>query len=696
MNPEEQIIDLTNRLNYYNFQYYQNSISEVDDFTFDKLLTELTALENQYPEFRQPDSPTARVGGTISKEFKTVYHRFPMLSLGNTYSEADLIEFDKRVQKGLNGQAYEYICELKFDGVALSLTYENGVLVQGATRGDGVRGDDITNNIRTIRTIPLRIGGGHKSVQAQSESAPSVTAIPNLFEVRGEGFLPLAEFERINKEREDIGEPLLANPRNAASGTFKQQDSGAVAKRRLDCYLYSFLSETDIFQTHEESLVALNEWGFNVSPTWRKCTDIQEVMAYINEWEAKRFDLPLGTDGIVIKVNRYDQQRDLGYTAKSPRWAIAFKYKAMAASTELNGIQYQVGRTGAVTPVALLTPVLLAGTVVKRASLHNANEIERLGVMMHDTVYVEKGGEIIPKITGVDLNRRTDKSQPIVYPTTCPACGTTLVRKEGEAHFYCPNEQGCPPQRQARFEHFIQRRAMNIESLGEGKIELLIDRGLVQTPADLYDLKATDLLGIEKVFLVEETGKKRVVSFREKTVENILTAIERSKSQPFANVLFGLGIRYVGNTTAEKLVDYFGSMDAIMNATQEQLLAVPDTGPRIAESVVAWFGDADNRAFVERLRAAGLQFVGEKKVVEQEGDTLTGKTFLYTGTFANFSREELESRIEANGGKLLSGISKKLNYLIVGENAGPSKVEKAKKLNVPMIGEDEFMAMLVV
>ncbi|ADB38557.1 NAD-dependent DNA ligase LigA [Spirosoma linguale] len=696
MNPEEQIIDLTNRLNQYNFQYYQNSISEVDDFTFDKLLADLTALENQYPEFRQPDSPTARVGGTISKEFKTVYHRFPMLSLGNTYSEEDLIEFDKRVQKGLNGQTYEYICELKFDGVALSLTYENGVLVQGATRGDGVRGDDITNNIRTIRTVPLRIGAGHKATHTQPESAPAVAALPALFEVRGEGFLPLAEFDRINKEREDIGEPLLANPRNAASGTFKQQDSGAVAKRRLDCYLYSFLSDTDIFQTHEESLVAMNAWGFNVSPTWRKCTDIQEVMAYINEWETKRFDLPLGTDGIVIKVNRYDQQRDLGYTAKSPRWAIAFKYKAMAASTELNGIQYQVGRTGAVTPVALLTPVLLAGTIVKRASLHNANEIERLGVMMHDTVFVEKGGEIIPKITGVDLNRRTDKSQPIVYPTTCPACGTALVRKEGEAHFYCPNEQGCPPQRQARFEHFIQRRAMNIESLGEGKIELLIDRGLVQTPADLYDLKATDLLGIEKVFLVEETGKKRVVSFREKTVENILTAIERSKSQPFANVLFGLGIRYVGNTTAEKLVDYFGSMDAIMNATQEQLLAVPDTGPRIAESVVAWFGDTANQEFVERLRAAGLQFVGEKKVVEQEGDSLTGKTFLYTGTFANFSREELESRIEANGGKLLSGISKKLNYLIVGENAGPSKVEKAKKLNVPMIGEDEFMAMLVV
>lgn len=681
MIPEQRIAELTDLLTYYNHQYYQNSVSEVDDFTFDQLLAELTDLENQYPEFRRPDSPTARVGGTISKEFATVYHRFPMLSLGNTYSEEDLIEFDKRVQKGLNGQPYEYVCELKFDGVALSLTYENGIFVQGATRGDGVRGDDITNNIRTIRTVPLRV---------------QTTDIPPLFEVRGEGFLPLAEFERINKEREDIGEPLLANPRNAASGTFKQQDSAAVARRRLDCYIYSFLAGNDVFQTHEESLISLAEWGFNVSPTWQKCADIQAVMQYISYWEQKRYDLPLGTDGIVIKVNRYDQQRELGYTAKSPRWAIAFKYKAQAASTVLEGIRYQVGRTGAVTPVALLAPVLLAGTTVKRASLHNANEIDRLGVMLHDSVFVEKGGEIIPKITGVDLSKRTDKSQPIVYPTTCPACGTPLVRKEGEAHFYCPNERGCPPQRQARFEHFIQRRAMNIESLGEGKTELLIDRGLVYTPADLYKLTYDDLLGIEKVFIDEDTGKKRIVSFREKTVENILTAIERSKAQPFSNVLFALGIRYVGNTTAEKLADYFGSMDAIMNASQEELLAVPDTGPRIAESVVEWFADEYNRQMVEQLRAAGLQFTGERKVVEPEGDTLAGKTFLYSGTFANFSRDELEARIAANGGKVLSGISKKLNYLIVGENAGPSKVEKARKLNVPIIGEDEFLAMLDV
>ncbi|GAB3994728.1 NAD-dependent DNA ligase LigA [Spirosoma daeguense] len=714
MTPQEHIVELTNRLNYYNFQYYQNSVSEVDDFTFDQLLSELTELEKLHPEFRQSDSPTARVGGTISKEFPTVYHRFPMLSLGNTYSEEDLTEFDNRVRKGLNGQPYEYICELKFDGVALSMTYENGLLVQGATRGDGVRGDDITNNIRTIRTMPLRVestgqGAGIANQNSQYsldfQTEPSKpTAIPAIFEVRGEGFLPLAEFERINKEREDIGEPLLANPRNAASGTFKQQDSAAVARRRLDCFIYSFLSEQDVFQTHEESLIAMKQWGFNVSPTWRKCADIRDVMTYINEWETKRFDLPLGTDGIVIKINRYDQQRELGYTAKSPRWAIAFKYKAEAASTVLTGIRYQVGRTGAVTPVALLTPVLLAGTTVKRASLHNANEIERLGIRLYDTVFVEKGGEIIPKVTGVDLNRRTDQSEPIIYPTNCPACGTPLVRKEGEANFYCPNEQGCPPQRKARFEHFIQRRAMNIETLGEGKIELLIDKGLVQTPADFYDLTFDKLLGLEKTFVEEESidttsgeatpARKRVVSFREKTVENILTAIERSKAQPFSSVLFALGIRYVGNTTAEKLVDYFGSMDAIMNASLDELLAVPDTGPRIAESVVTWFADEANRQFVERLRAAGLQFVGQKKVVEREGDTLTGKTFLYTGTFANFSREELENRIAANGGKLVSGVSKKLNYLIIGENAGPSKVDKAQKLNVPMINEDEFIAML--
>ncbi|ARK12439.1 NAD-dependent DNA ligase LigA [Fibrella sp. ES10-3-2-2] len=688
MSPQDRIQELTAQLNYYNDQYYQHSQSVIDDFTFDKLLAELQSLEKQYPEFTLPDSPTLRVGGTISKEFPTVYHRFPMLSLGNTYSEADLTEFDARVRKGLNGEVYEYICEQKFDGVALSMTYENGLLVQGATRGDGVRGDDITNNIRTIRTVPLRI---------------SAESLPALFEVRGEGFLPLAEFERINKEREDIGEPLLANPRNAASGTFKQQDSSAVAKRRLDCYLYSFLSDESVFSTHEESLIQMAKWGFNVSPTWEKCPDIDAVMAYIAKWETRRFSLPLNTDGIVIKVNRYDQQRELGYTAKSPRWAIAYKYKTVAATTTLNSVSYQVGRTGAVTPVAHLTPVLLAGTVVKRASLHNANEIARLGIMLGDTVFVEKGGEIIPKITGVDLEQRTDAVQPIAYPTHCPACGTELVRREKEAHFYCTNEKHCPPQRQARFEHFIQRRAMNIESLGEGKIELLIDRGLVDSPADLYELTNEKLLGLQKTYPAasvvhedgsEEPGKTRTVKFGQKTVDNILSAIERSKAQSFANVLFALGIRYVGTTTADRLVDYFGSIDALMAAPLDTLSGVPDVGPRIAESAYLWFQDEENKRYIDRLRAAGLTFISEKKEVAQESESLVGKTFLYTGTFANFSREALEERIAANGGRLLSGVSKKLNYLIVGENAGPSKVQKAQQLNVTQLSEDEFIAML--
>ncbi|MEZ0538682.1 NAD-dependent DNA ligase LigA [Fibrella arboris] len=693
MSPQDRIQELTKLLNYYNDQYYQHSQSVVDDFTFDKLLAELQALEQLHPAFVQPDSPTLRVGGTISNGFSTVYHRFPMLSLGNTYSESDLAEFDARVRKGLNGEAFDYICEQKFDGVALSMTYEQGLLVQGATRGDGVRGDDITNNIRTIRTMPLRI---------TADEAPA------LFEVRGEGFLPLAEFERINKERDDIGEPLLANPRNAASGTFKQQDSGAVAKRRLDCYIYSFLSDEAIFATHEESLQTLATWGFNVSPTWEKCADLEAVMAYIAKWETERFTLPLNTDGIVIKVNRYDQQRELGYTAKSPRWAIAYKYKTVAAATTLHRVSYQVGRTGAVTPVAHLSPVLLAGTVVKRASLHNANEIARLGIRLGDTVFVEKGGEIIPKVTGADLSKRPDSAQPILYPTHCPACGTTLIRRENEAHFYCTNDKHCPPQRQARFEHFIQRRAMNIESLGEGKIELLIDRGLVESPADLYELTTEKLLGLQKTYPAapmvrdegtglqptEEPGKARTVKFGQKTVDNILSAIERSKLQSFANVLFALGIRYVGSTTADRLVDYFGSIDALMAAPLDTLSGVPDVGPRIAESVYRWFQDDENKVYIERLRAAGITFVSEKKEVAQESEALAGKTFLYTGTFAHFSRESLEERIAANGGRLLSGVSKKLNYLIVGDNAGPSKVQKAQQLNVPQISEDEFLAML--
>ncbi len=690
MTPQDRIAKLTDQLNEYTYYYYQKSQSLVDDFTFDALLAELQALEKQFPGLVQPDSPTLRVGGTISKAFPTVTHRFPMLSLGNTYSEADLLEFDARVRKGLNGDDFEYICEQKFDGVALSLTYENGVLVQGATRGDGTRGDDITNNIRTIRTVPLRVSG---------------RGVPPLFEVRGEGFLPLAEFERINREREDIGEPLLANPRNAASGTFKQQDSGAVARRGLNCFMYSFLTDDPVFQTHEQSLLALTDWGFNLSPTWQKCADIAQVLAYIAAWETKRFDLPLNTDGIVIKVNRYDQQRELGVTAKSPRWAISYKYKTAAAATILARVSYQVGRTGAVTPVAHLLPTVLAGTVVKRASLYNANEIARLDLRLGDTVFVEKGGEIIPKVTGVDLAKRSAALVPIQYPTHCPACGTALVRREDEkgtvmANVYCPNEKNCPPQRQARFEHFIQRRAMNIESLGEGKIELLIEKNLVASPADLYDLTAEHLLGLERTYpatntdAADQPGKLRTVRFGPKTVENILSAIQLSTNRPFASVLFALGIRFIGNTTAQRLVDFFGNMDALIAAPYEVLATVPDVGPRMAESLVYWFSQPDNRHEVARLRAAGLQMASDRKEVARQSDTLAGRTFLYTGTFVNFSREALEEAIAAHGGKLLSGVSKKLNYLIVGENAGPSKIQKATQLNVPMLTETEFEALL--
>ncbi len=678
---KERIDELTDRLNYYNHRYYQDAVSEISDFEFDALLAELTALEREYPDLRRPDSPTQRVGGTISKEFPTVYHRYPMLSLGNTYSEQELLDFDDRVRRGLEGVEYEYICEQKFDGISLSMTYEGGLLVRGVTRGDGTRGDDITPNVRTIRTLPLRL-------------PPTATDAPPLFEVRGEGYMPLAAFEKLNKEREDIGEALLMNPRNTAAGTFKLQDSAEVARRGLDCYLYTYLSDTEQFQTHEESLVALKRWGFNVSDTWRKCATMQEVLAYIAEWEMKRFDLPLNTDGIVIKINRFDQQRELGFTAKVPRWAIAFKYKAESAATQLLGIEYNVGRTGAVTPVGLLKPVLLAGTIVKRATLHNSNEISRLGLRLGDTVFVEKGGEIIPKITGFAEEKRPATSQPIVYPTTCPACSTELIRREGEAHFYCPNEKGCPPQLKAKLEHFIQRKAMNLESLGEGKIELLFDKGLVRTAADFYDLTYEDLFGLEKVITDPETGKTKKIGFKEKTVENILKAIETSKQVPFRQVLFALGIRYVGATVAEKLAAYYGTIEAIETANYESLTNVPEIGGRIAQSILDYFADEANWNFVNRLKAAGLQLAENAPKVEVESDKLAGKTFVISGVFRNFERDDLKLKIEANGGKVLSGVSGKLNYLLAGDGVGPTKLEKATKLGVTVLSEDEFLLML--
>lgn len=707
-NPADRITELTDLLNYFNHRYYQDSVSEVSDYEFDALLRELTELENQHPDLRRDDSPTLRVGGSITKTFATVYHRYPMLSLGNTYNEQDLRDFDERVRKGLYGEAYEYVCELKFDGISLSMTYENGVLKRAVTRGDGTRGDDITANVKTIKTLPLsiktsKLSNGELTFTNRSGEPFTNSPITN-FEVRGEGFMPISSFEKLNKELEAADEPTYANPRNAASGAFKLQDSAEAARRGLDCYLYAFMSDDVFFETHEQSLLTLKEWGFNVSPSWRKCSDIDQVLAYIHEWETKRHTLPLATDGIVIKVNSIAQQRELGFTAKSPRWAISFKYKAENKAGILKSVSYQVGRTGALTPVAHLDNInedgkglQLSGTRVKRASLHNANEIERLDLRINDVVFVEKGGEIIPKITGIDAEQRAGRlTFTITYPTRCPECGTELVRKETEANHYCPNERGCPPQLRGKVEHFIHRKALNIDSLGEGKIELLFDKNLVQTPADLYDLTYEKLFGLEKVITDEETGKTKKIGFKEKTVENILKGIEQSKQAPFKQVLFGIGIRFVGATVAEKLAAYFRNIDALMAADYAALCNVPEIGGKIAQSIVDYFADAENRDYIERLRAAGLQLETDNVPVVAESNALEGKSFLYTGTFAGMTREELEAKIEANGGKLLSGVSAKLNYLIVGEKPGASKLDKANRLNVKLISEEEFLGMLSI
>jgi len=661
---QKRIQELTDKINYYNHEYYQNSNSVVPDFEFDQLLAELIKLENDFPDLKKEDSPTQRVGGTITKSFPTVTHKRPMLSLGNTYSEEDLTDFDNRVRKEI-GDQFEYVCELKFDGVALSLIYEKGILKTAVTRGDGVRGDDITVNAKTIRTIPLKI---------------NAKDLPDEFEVRGEVFLPLEVFEAINKEKEDVGEPLLANPRNAASGTIKMQDSSVVAKRKLDCYLYSLLTDTPLAATHSDSIHLLEKWGFHVSKTYKVCKNIAEVMQYIHHWDKHRWDLPLGIDGIVLKVNNIRQQEALGFTAKSPKWAISYKFKAESAATVLESVSYQVGRTGAVTPVANLKPVLLAGTRVKRASLHNANEIERLDLRIGDTVFVEKGGEIIPKVTAIDLSKRPAHSERLVYIDRCPECGTPLVRKEGEANHYCPNEKGCPTQIKGKIEHFIQRKAMNIEGLGPETIESLFNAGLVRNAADLYDLTLEQLMSLER--------------FGEKSATNVLKGLEKSKLVPFDAVLFAIGIRFVGNTVADKLAAHFKNIDALMNASFEELTSVNEIGERIAQSVLDFFKDNDHVQLVHRLRAAGLQFVAEEKIVVKESDVLNGKTFVISGVFSKFSREELKEKIEANGGKIISSISAKLDYLLAGENMGPAKLEKATKLGVKMISEDEFLEML--
>lgn len=673
---KRRIDELTDQLNYHNHLYYNESRTEISDFEFDQLLKELEALETAHPDLKRPDSPTHRVGGDITKDFPTVYHKYPMLSLSNTYSEEELVEFDNRVKKLLGDAPYEYLCELKFDGVALSITYENGVLTRGVTRGDGEKGDDITANVKTIRSLPLRIQGSD---------------YPDVFEVRGEAFMPKNVFMALNKQREADGEVLLANPRNTTSGTLKMQDSSVVAARKIDLFAYGLNGENLGVSSHEESLKWLENHGLNVSPTYRKCADIREVLAYINRWETERLTLPMETDGIVVKVNRLAQQEKLGFTAKSPRWAIAYKYKAQSAHTRLLGITYQVGRTGAITPVAELQPVLLAGTTVKRASLHNANEIARLDIRIGDTVAVEKGGEIIPKITAVVMSERPAGLEPVHYISECPECGTPLVRQESEAVHYCPNAATCPPQVSGRIEHFISRHALNIETLGPRTVQGLIREGLIQNPADLYDLTFDQLNGL---VLEEEEGKTKGRSIQEKTAQNILSSIEKSKEVPFEDVLYGLGIRHVGRTVAEKLAEHFESMERLMTATQEELEAVEEIGERIALSVMEYLSDPVHVRIVERLQRAGLQMAIEKPETPTGAQSLTGQTFVVSGTFEGYGREELKKTIKLHGGKVASGVTGNTDYLIAGDNMGPAKKAKAEALGVKVISEAEFNQMI--
>jgi DNA ligase (NAD+) len=663
---QKEIKQLSDKIHYHNDLYYQKSKTEITDQEFDLLLKKLEELEKQFPQFKLPDSPTQRVGGAITKEFANVFHKYPMLSLGNTYSEEELKDWDARVAKGLDGDAYEYFCELKFDGVSMSLTYDNGLLTRGVTRGDGVRGDDVTNNIKTILSIPLKVKG---------------KKYPASFEVRGEVFLPKEVFQQLNKEREDIGEEKYANARNTASGTVKMQDSTEVARRKLDCFTYALLGDNTA-KTHEEAIHQLEQWGFNVSPTYKKCKNIQEVLDYINHWDTKRQSLPLETDGVVIKVNSLEQQQSLGFTAKSPRWAIAYKYKAESMSTRLNNVTYQVGRTGAVTPVAELEPIFLAGTTVKRASLHNANQIAQLDLRIGDYVFVEKGGEIIPKVTGVDLPKRKESNVPIEYITNCPECGTKLIRFEGEAAHYCPNINGCATQIKGRVEHFIQRKAMDIDSLGEQTIRQLYELGLVKSPADLYKLTREDIL--------------RLPGFKDKSVKNLLDGIEQSKATPFESVLFAIGIRYVGKTVAEKLARYFKSIDELAeaSATVEKLLAAPEVGEKIAQSVHLFFSNPENQEEIKRLKAAGLQFTSTAKEPEKLSEVLANKSFVISGTFERYERDQLQEIIIQNGGRILSGVSGKLDYLVAGDNMGPSKREKAEKLGVKIISEQDFEKLL--
>lgn len=664
MTAKDRIEELREVLEQHNYNYYVLSAPTISDREFDEMMKELQTLEEAHPEYADPHSPTQRVGSDLSKEFEQVVHKYPMLSLGNTYSEEEVKDFYERIARDLN-EPFEIVAELKYDGTSISLTYEDGRLVRAVTRGDGTRGDDVTANVKTIRSVPLKLMGG---------------SYPAAFEIRGEILLPWAEFDRLNREREEQEEPLFANPRNAASGTLKQQNPAIVAARKLDAYFYYLLGEELPAETHFDNLEAARSWGFKIPNVIRVCNSLEDIYDYIAYWDTERKNLPVATDGIVLKVNSLRQQRNLGFTAKSPRWAIAYKFQAERAVTRLNSVSFQVGRTGAVTPVANLAPVLLAGTTVKRASLHNADIIEGLDLHLGDNVFVEKGGEIIPKIVGVDIEARGllvgDK---VRFVRSCPECGTPLVRLEGEAAHYCPNEAGCPPQIKGKIEHFVTRRAMNI-NMGPETVEDLYEAGYVQNAADLYTLEVSDLLRLER--------------WADKSARNLMASLEESKQVPFERVLYGLGIRFVGETVAKRLVSAFHSMAELEQASFEDLIAVDEIGERIARSIIAYFADERNRTLVNRLKEYGLQMAVAGEVLANRSEKLKGLSIVISGTFAKHSRDEYKAMIEQHGGKNSGSVSGKTSYILAGDNMGPAKLEKAAKLGVKIINEDEFLNMI--
>ena len=667
MNREEAIIkikDLRHELDEHNYRYYVLAQPVISDYDFDMKLKDLEKLEAEFPEFADPNSPTQRVGSDTSSDFEQVEHKYAMLSLSNAYSEGEIADFDNRIKKIINTD-FEYVCELKFDGSSISLTYENGRLIRAVTRGDGLKGDDVTRNVRTIKSIPLQLRGND---------------FPDEFEIRGEIVMPFSVFNELNAELELAGEQLLANPRNTAAGTLKMKNSKVVASRKLDAYFYYILGKDLPFDGHYEILQKAKDWGFRISEATEICKNLDEVFAFLKKWDVGRHQLPVATDGVVIKVNSKKLQDNLGFTAKSPRWAIAYKFKAENVSTILKSVSYQVGRTGAVTPVANLEPVPIAGTTVKRASLHNADIIQNLDLHLGDTVFVEKGGEIIPKITGVNATKRHPMFQPVKFIENCPECGTKLIRSEGEAAFYCPNEDGCPPQIKGKMEHFVSRKAMDIDGLGQETIELLNNHGLAKNITDLYNLKKEQLESLDRM--------------GEKSAQRILDGLAASKNVPFQRVLFALGIRFVGETVAKTLAKKLHNIDNIQNAKKEELVEIDEIGERIAVSVVEWFLKDEHIQLVQKLKENGLQFQISEDKLTGRTEKLSGLSIIISGTFEKYSRDELKEMIERNGGKNVGSISKKTNYLIAGENMGPSKLEKANQLGVPIISEDEFLKML--